>query len=143
MYWLNGIASQLSLDCTVSKDNNSSNTATTKDKDEKTKTTSFPKSLDIVSIKPSHHASLFITCTRSVIYLWSVKVKTGNSHFFLSKAHLSNLHYFKPTTVLSFVERSENHIDEFGENIEVIWKPDASSIVVRVSNEFKEKEEII
>lgn len=66
MYWLNGIASQLSLDCTVSKDS--------KDiKDEKNNL-SFSKSLDIISIKPSHHASLFITCTRSAIYLWSVKV---------------------------------------------------------------------
>lgn len=39
----------------------------------------------------------------------------------------------KPTTVLAFVERSDQHIEEFGENIEVIWKPDASAIVVHVS----------
>ncbi|OAD78538.1 hypothetical protein PHYBLDRAFT_163644 [Phycomyces blakesleeanus NRRL 1555(-)] len=33
----------------------------------------LPLSADIVAMKPSHHASLFITCTRSAIYLWSVK----------------------------------------------------------------------
>lgn len=41
----------------------------------------------------------------------------------------------KPTTVLAFVERSDNHVEEFGENIEVIWKPDATAIVVHVKTE--------
>ncbi|GAA5814889.1 hypothetical protein MFLAVUS_008392 [Mucor flavus] len=103
MYWLNGIASQLSLDCTISKD--------TKTEDDKQ---TFPKSLDIISTQPSHHASLFITCTRTAIYLWSVK----------------------PTTVLAFVERSQKHIEEFGENKEIIWKPDGSAIVIQTSNNY-------
>ncbi|KAI8087829.1 RIC1-domain-containing protein [Gilbertella persicaria] len=98
MYWLNGIASQLSLECTTRKDENKT----------------FPHSLNIVSIQPSHHASLYITCTRSAIYLWSVK----------------------PSTVLAFVERADNHISEFGENIKAIWKPDASAIVVHTANNY-------
>lgn len=61
MYWVNGIASQLSLDCTYK---------TPKDDEKQT----FPKTSDIVCIQQSFHASLFITCTRSAIYLWSVKV---------------------------------------------------------------------
>ncbi|KAI8327314.1 RIC1-domain-containing protein [Blakeslea trispora] len=100
MYWINGIASELSLNCTQSS-------TRTKDK-------TFPRSLDIVSIQPSHHASLYITCTRSAIYLWSIK----------------------PSTVLSFVERSDQHIDEFGENLEALWKPDSSAIVVRTKKHY-------
>jgi hypothetical protein len=34
------------------------------------------------------------------------------------------------------VERSDNHVEEFGENIEVIWKPDASAIVVHVKKDL-------
>ncbi|KAI8882813.1 RIC1-domain-containing protein [Backusella circina FSU 941] len=97
MYWVNGIASQLSLDCTYKKD------------DEKQLKTS-----DIVCIQQSFHASLFITCTRSAIYLWSVK----------------------PTTVLSFVERSESHLEEFGENVKITWKPDATAIVIHTSKNY-------
>lgn len=35
------------------------------------------------------------------------------------------------------MERSDNHVEEFGENIEVIWKPDASAIVVHVKKKKK------
>lgn len=41
-------------------------------------------------------------------------------------------YFFKPTTVLAFVERSQKHIEEFGENKEIIWKPDGSAIVIQV-----------
>lgn len=41
-------------------------------------------------------------------------------------------YYLKPTTVLAFVERSENHVKEFGENIDITWKPDATAIVIHV-----------
>lgn len=34
--------------------------------------------------------------------------------------------------MLSFVERSEKHIDEFGENKSILWKPDATAIVIMV-----------
>ncbi|CAO3655359.1 unnamed protein product [Mucor hiemalis] len=86
MYWLNGIASQLSLECTSTKDTND----TTKDGEKKS---AFPKSLDITAIKPSHHASLFITCTRTAIYLWSVKVTCHSN---------STSHLHKVFTYLSF-----------------------------------------
>ncbi|CAO0800336.1 unnamed protein product [Mucor circinelloides] len=109
MYWLNGIASELSLDCTVQKEQHQDSKGP-----EQAATASFSKSLDIVSIQSSSHASLYITCTRNGIYLWSVK----------------------PTTVLAFVERSDNHVEEFGENIEVIWKPDATAIVVHTKNNY-------
>ncbi|OAD01955.1 hypothetical protein MUCCIDRAFT_144086 [Mucor lusitanicus CBS 277.49] len=110
MYWLNGIASELSLDCTAQKEQ----LVDSKRPEQTAPTTTFSKSLDIVSIQSSSHASLYITCTRNGIYLWSVK----------------------PTTVLAFVERSDNHVEEFGENMEAIWKPDATAIVVHRSFEF-------
>lgn len=31
------------------------------------------------------------------------------------------------------MERSQKHIQEFGENKEIIWKPDGTSIVIQVS----------
>jgi len=33
------------------------------------------------------------------------------------------------------VERSDKHVEEFGENIEVIWKTAATAIVVHVKTE--------
>ncbi|KAI7899477.1 RIC1-domain-containing protein [Cokeromyces recurvatus] len=101
MYWLNGIANELSLNCTI---NNI--------QDEKTN--SFPQSSNIVCIRPSYYTSLYITCTRNAIYLWSVK----------------------PNVVLSFVERSEKHVEEFGENVEIIWKPDASALAIQTSKNY-------
>lgn len=44
--------------------------------------------------------------------------------------------YNKPTTVLSFVERSLNHIDEFGENTNVMWKPDATHVAIQTSKNY-------
>lgn len=38
----------------------------------------------------------------------------------------------QPTTVLSVVERSEKHLNEFGENKSILWKPDATAIVILV-----------
>jgi hypothetical protein len=32
------------------------------------------------------------------------------------------------------VERSESHLEEFGENIKVTWKPDATAIAIHVNN---------
>ncbi|RCH97573.1 hypothetical protein CU097_014770 [Rhizopus azygosporus] len=42
----------------------------------------------------------------------------------------------KPTTVLSYVERSLNHIDEFGENVKVFWKPDMTYIAIQTSKNY-------
>ena len=66
MYWLNGVASQLSLANALrgNKDNQS------QDADKH-----FRQPLDIVSVEPSPHASLFVSCTSTAVYLWSVKVK--------------------------------------------------------------------
>lgn len=72
MYWLNGIASELSLECTVKKDLEE---PILDIKESEHAATTFSKSLNVVSIQPSSHASLYITCTRNGIYLWSVKVK--------------------------------------------------------------------
>lgn len=72
MYWLNGIASELSLECTVKKDQEE---PILDNKESEHTATTFSKSLNIVSIQSSSHASLYITCTRNGIYLWSVKVK--------------------------------------------------------------------
>jgi hypothetical protein len=67
----------------------------------------------------------------------------GTLSFFLKKKEKEatyssfNIYFYtciKPTTVLSFVERSESHLEEFGENIKVTWKPDATAIAIHVNN---------
>ncbi|CEP10533.1 hypothetical protein [Parasitella parasitica] len=88
MYWLNGIASELSLECTVNKEPPVDNKAP-----EEHTPTAFSKCLNILEL-------------------------------------------LKPTTVLAFVERSDNHVEEFGENLDVIWKPDATAIVVHTKNNY-------
>lgn len=60
MYWLNGIANQLSLDSTIAKDSNKAYSS---------------KVQRVLSLQPSNNATLFIGCTRTSIYLWSVKVR--------------------------------------------------------------------
>ncbi|KAI8987265.1 RIC1-domain-containing protein [Mycotypha africana] len=106
MYWLNGIASQITVDNILEKElENSQN-------EEQSNT--FLSSSDLVTVQPSQHAFLYITCTRNAIYLWSVK----------------------PNTVLAFVERSKSHVKEFGENLRVIWKPDTASVVVQTTNNY-------
>ncbi|KAI8335438.1 RIC1-domain-containing protein [Chlamydoabsidia padenii] len=65
-------------------------------------------------IQPSQHASLFITCTSRSIHLWSVK----------------------PTCILSFVERSDHHVTEFGQNQSVLWKPDGTAFVVLTDRNY-------
>ncbi|KAI9489868.1 RIC1-domain-containing protein [Zychaea mexicana] len=105
MYWLNGVASQLSLASALR-----GNTATQSQDADK----HFRQPLDIVSVEASPHASLFVSCTSTAVYLWSVK----------------------PTAVLSFVERSEKHIHEFGTNKHIMWKPDASAIVVMTTKNY-------
>ncbi|KAI9028097.1 RIC1-domain-containing protein [Phycomyces nitens] len=109
MYWLNGIASQLSL-----RSASRGMVASSVEGSDQPTGAQLPLSVDIVAMKPSYHASLFITCTRSAIYLWSVK----------------------PTTILSFVERSEKHIKEFGENESILWKPDGSAVVIITSKNY-------
>ncbi|ORY97505.1 RIC1-domain-containing protein [Syncephalastrum racemosum] len=107
MYWLNGIVSQLSLTSAIR--------ASAQAEDAKNKpSSSFPRPSDIVSMAASPHASLFVTCTATALYLWSVK----------------------PVTMLSFVQRSEKHIDEFGENKSVLWKPDATAIVIMTTKNY-------
>ncbi|KAI9252811.1 RIC1-domain-containing protein [Phascolomyces articulosus] len=105
MYWLNGVASQLSLANALR--GNTDNPTQDADKH-------FRQPLDIVSVEPSPHASLFVSCTSTAVYLWSVK----------------------PTAVLSFVERSEKHINEFGANKHIMWKPDATAIVILTTKNY-------
>ncbi|KAL1935687.1 hypothetical protein VTP01DRAFT_4827 [Rhizomucor pusillus] len=110
MYWLNGVASQISLKAALTnwQQRNAEMLV------ENSSLVDLDGSADIVCTEASPHASLFVTCTTSTVCLWSVK----------------------PTTVLSFVERSQKHINEFGENKSVIWKPDATSIVVLTSKNY-------
>ncbi|KAI8142660.1 RIC1-domain-containing protein [Fennellomyces sp. T-0311] len=105
MYWLNGVASQLSLASAL----RGNTTSKPQDADKH-----FRQPLDIVSVEASPHASLFVSCTTTAVYLWSVK----------------------PTAVLSFVERSEKHINEFGANKHIMWKPDATAIVILTTKNY-------
>ncbi|KAI8384220.1 RIC1-domain-containing protein [Radiomyces spectabilis] len=41
-----------------------------------------------------------------------------------------------PTTILTFVERSEKHIEEFGENHSLLWKPDASAVAIITTKNY-------
>ncbi|KAJ8656341.1 hypothetical protein O0I10_007906 [Lichtheimia ornata] len=107
MYWLNGIASKLS---TANLREHASNATV----DDASSTNAFPQTYDLVQVAASPHASVFVTCTTSTIYLWSVK----------------------PTTILSFIDRSEKHINEFGENKSILWKPDATSVVIMTTKNY-------
>ncbi|KAI9317719.1 RIC1-domain-containing protein [Dichotomocladium elegans] len=111
MYWLNGIASQLSL-ANALRGNASTENTIHKPSD---KTSAhFPQPRDIIYVAASPHASVFCSITSSAIYLWSVK----------------------PTAILSFIERSEKHTQDFGENVKVLWRPDATSIVIMTSKNY-------
>ena len=122
MYWLNGVASQLSLASAL----RGNTEPKPQDADKH-----FRQPLDIVSVEASPHASLFVSCTTTAIYLWSVKV-TPSTIFPSSTFSFLMEWILQPTVVLSFVERSEKHINEFGANRHIMWKPDATAIVVLV-----------
>lgn len=87
MYWLNGIASKLS---TANLRDNISN-ATIDDNAPVTNT--FPQTYDLVQVAASPHASVFVTCTTSTIYLWSVKVVLQHKSAYLDIKMISLLAY--------------------------------------------------
>ncbi|RUP50767.1 hypothetical protein BC936DRAFT_137725, partial [Jimgerdemannia flammicorona] len=92
MYWLNGVARQLSA---VHLDNK-------------------PQNCHFIALKRSKHGSLFVTLTPDAIHLWSAK----------------------PTVLVSKVDRTPKHVTDFGENRSIIWKPDATSIVIVTSKNY-------
>ncbi|KAI7868750.1 RIC1-domain-containing protein [Spinellus fusiger] len=73
MYWLNGIASQLSP-CNTPHQHVKSK----KDSVDKQSAVHFLPLTDFIAIQPSHHASLFLACSRTALSLWSVK--RSNQH---------------------------------------------------------------
>ncbi|KAI8089450.1 RIC1-domain-containing protein [Halteromyces radiatus] len=121
MYWINGIASEICLTSTLvaclstAKETIQleSSSSTTNDKG-KSREPSFSSSAHIITMQPSYHASFFVTCTHSDIHLWSIK----------------------PTVILSFVKRSNKHVEEFGKNKSILWKPDGSSFVVLTDRNY-------
>lgn len=68
-------------------------------------------SSSIVTMKKSSK-SVFATITPTTISLWSIK----------------------PELLLSYVQRNSSTLKEDGENVDIIWKPDASQLVVVVFN---------
>jgi hypothetical protein len=71
MYWATGFANELSLQ---SCSNGKKHTSDLEKEENSSESTVFPQSLDIVAIQPSSQAAFFVSCTRSSIQLWSVKV---------------------------------------------------------------------
>ncbi|KAI9355717.1 RIC1-domain-containing protein [Zopfochytrium polystomum] len=59
-------------------------------------------------VKATPEGHLFVEITLDAVYLWCAK----------------------PAVILSKVERSAITVDEDGENVDVIWKPDSSSFVI-------------
>ncbi|ORZ10211.1 RIC1-domain-containing protein [Absidia repens] len=134
MYWINGIASELCpttamtaclssgkdngiiqhTDQTTTQNDEDSNNITTSNNNEKPHRPTFSSSTHTIAMQPSYHASFFVSCTPQSIYLWSVK----------------------PTSILSFVKRSDKHVDEFGRNKSILWKPDGSSFVVLTEKNY-------
>ncbi|CAO3657743.1 unnamed protein product [Umbelopsis ramanniana] len=111
MYWATGFANELSLqNCNSNKEANDDllDTATPADP------TVFPQPLDIVAVQPTSQAAFFVTCTQSSIQLWSVK----------------------PRVILSHVERSAAHVRDFGKNVSLIWKPDATAFVAITDKQY-------
>ncbi|CAO3677866.1 unnamed protein product [Umbelopsis vinacea] len=105
MYWATGFANELSLQSCSGGNEAEEDLEDTKNT---TDSAYFPQSLDIVCIQPTSQAAFFVSCTQSSIQLWSVK----------------------PRVVLSHVERSAAHVRDFGKNVSLIWKPDATAFVV-------------
>ncbi|KAG2181824.1 hypothetical protein INT44_008640 [Umbelopsis vinacea] len=111
MYWATGFANELSLEnCSSNKDANDHLEDSTTLAD----TTVFPQPLDIVAVQPTSQAAFFVSCTQSSIQLWSVK----------------------PRVVLSHVERSSAHVRDFGKNVSLIWKPDATAFVAITDKQY-------
>ncbi|SAM06352.1 hypothetical protein [Absidia glauca] len=113
MYWIHGIASELCLTSAIRGSSSPTPTTAATTATDPPKDTSHHPS-HIIAMQPSQHASLFITCTSRSIYLWSVK----------------------PTSILSFVDRSTHHVTEFGQNKSVLWKPDATAFVVLTDRNY-------
>lgn len=85
MYWLNGVASQISLKAALTnwQQRNAEMLV------ENSSLVDLDGSADIVCTEASPHASLFVTCTTSTVCLWSVKVnwhsatQSSRCHFHL------------------------------------------------------------
>ncbi|ORX51228.1 RIC1-domain-containing protein [Hesseltinella vesiculosa] len=113
MYWINGIANELSLTSTLSTSVSPAK-ETLQHSTNATSPPSFSSSTRIISMLPSHHASLFLTCTYNATYLWSTR----------------------PLTILSYVKRSDKHIEDFGNNRSILWKPDSSAFVILTDKNY-------
>ncbi|KAI8993372.1 RIC1-domain-containing protein [Pilobolus umbonatus] len=98
MYWLNGIASQLSLDCTVNRSKNEKK-----------------EDLDIISVQPCPNASMFITVTRTAFYVWSIKPITVLSFIKRTEKHIlefgENMNsIWKPDTSAFVIQTTKNFL---------------------------------
>ncbi|CAG8583458.1 7988_t:CDS:10, partial [Racocetra persica] len=65
----------------------------------------------ILKLKRNKLGNLFVTLTKNSIQLWG----------------------FRPTALISQVTRTIKSIEEYGENIDVFWKPDGNLIIVQTS----------
>ncbi|KAF0380398.1 RIC1-domain-containing protein [Gigaspora margarita] len=105
MYWASGIAKVLEV---RSPDYSKFNDSKTAEQSSDTKT---DHSSAILKLKRNKLGNLFVTLTKNSVQLWG----------------------FRPTALISQVSRTIKSIEEYGENIDVFWKPDGSLIIVQTN----------
>ncbi|CAG8600077.1 32678_t:CDS:10 [Gigaspora margarita] len=105
MYWASGIAKVLEVRSPDYSKFNDSKTA------EQSSVTKTDHSSAILKLKRNKLGNLFVTLTKNSVQLWG----------------------FRPTALISQVSRTIKSIEEYGENIDVFWKPDGSLIIVQTN----------
>ncbi|KAL1920513.1 uncharacterized protein VTP21DRAFT_890 [Calcarisporiella thermophila] len=67
-----------------------------------------PEFTPVIAFQRNRHGTLFVTITTTELHLWSAR----------------------PTTVIAKVCRNQKSIEDYGENHDIIWKPDSTSVTV-------------
>ncbi|KAJ3395056.1 hypothetical protein HDU92_006256, partial [Lobulomyces angularis] len=86
--------------------------------------------LNLISIKRSRHGDLFASITYNSLYLWSCRVSTVD-------AFMKILIFLRqPDVMIGKITRSQVTVEEDGENVEILWKPDSTAIVVTTNKGY-------
>ncbi|RHZ64129.1 hypothetical protein Glove_326g53 [Diversispora epigaea] len=74
-------------------------------------TTTATNTFAILRLKRNKAGNLFVTLTKNSLQLWGIR----------------------PTALIAQVTRTKKSIEEYGENVDLFWKPDGSLIIVQTS----------
>eukprot|EP00842_Homolaphlyctis_polyrhiza_P002135 jgi/Hompol1/2922/HPOL_006231-RA len=91
----------------------------------------------VVAIRKCPRATLFAAITFNSVSLWSIRCTPLDPDFeYACLRYIWRIAIPQPDVLLSKVTRTAETIKEDGENVDVVWKPDGSQLVILTNQGF-------